>query len=334
MVTSVVSGISAQAVTPQVSGSKALIQAVSVVSPEVAWISGHNGAVLRTVDGGANWESRPVMNADSLQFRDVYALDANTAWLLSAGNGSASRIYRTTDGGTSWKLQFQNSDSTAFYDCFTFFDAQTGVAYSDAANRQTRILRTTNGGDRWELLSAGAVPAALEGEGAFAASGHCVTSFGSRHGWVALGGPGARLFRSTDAGTTWLSYETPFVRGESGGMTGVAFRDSLDGIGVAGQIGNMGRDTSTAAVGITTDGGRTWQLRNRPGRPGTPFGVVVMPEVDRLTAIAVGPGGLFVTRDNGGSWQTVDTQAFWSVGATGRRAWAVGPQGRVVRLDF
>ena len=31
--------------------------------------------------------------ADTLQFRDVHALDADRAWLLSAGPGELSRIY-------------------------------------------------------------------------------------------------------------------------------------------------------------------------------------------------------------------------------------------------
>ena len=48
---------------------------------------------------------------DSLQFRDIHAFGADTAFALSIGNGEASRIYRTVDGGTTWNEQFRNTDS-------------------------------------------------------------------------------------------------------------------------------------------------------------------------------------------------------------------------------
>jgi photosystem II stability/assembly factor-like uncharacterized protein len=152
-----------------------------------------------------------------------------------------------------------------------------------------------------------------------------------RHGWVALGGPGARLFRTTDAGATWSLHETPFVRGAGGGMTAVAFRDALVGVGVAGRIDQMNADTASAAVGFTRDGGRTWQLAARPPRPGAPFGVTWATDGG---IVVVGPGGLFLGTEGGTRWRTLDERAWWSVGGNGRTVWAVGPQGRIIRLGF
>jgi photosystem II stability/assembly factor-like uncharacterized protein len=313
------------------SPTTALLQAVAVPSDSVVWLSGHRGTVLRSTDGGWTFTVRPVPGAEQLQFRDIHARDAATAWILSAGNGDQSRIYRTDDGGATWARQFTNPDSAAFYDCLTFFDDRIGVAYSDAVNGRTLILRTTDGGGSWAHLPAGAVPPPLEGEGAFAASGGCVTSVDDRHGWVALGGPGARLFRTTDAGATWSLHETPFVRGAGGGMTAVAFRDALVGVGVAGRIDQMNADTASAAVGFTRDGGRTWQLAARPPRPGAPFGVTWATDGG---IIVVGPGGLFLGTEGGTRWRTLDERAWWSVGGNGRTVWAVGPQGRIIRLGF
>src|SRR5690606_26346845 len=81
--------------TPQESGTTALIQAVSVVSEQVVWASGHEGTYLRTTDGGRTWHAAKVPGADTLQFRDIHAVDENTAYLLSAGPGELSRIYKT-----------------------------------------------------------------------------------------------------------------------------------------------------------------------------------------------------------------------------------------------
>ena len=263
------------------------------------------------------------------------ATDDVTAWALSAGPGPLSRIYATSDGGQNWTRQFINADSTAFYDCLTFFDRRTGVAYSDSEGDRTRILRTTDGGENWQLLPESAVPAALEGEGAFAASGGCVVSSDNRHGWVALGAPAARLFRSTDAGASWQVHSTPVVSGEGAGLTAVSFRDSMHGIGVAADMsGNYRADTASAAVALTDDGGLTWRLVSRPARPGSLFGVTWLAGVDSLSALAVGPGGLFLTRDLGRSWTTLDERPFWSVASYGNTAWAVGPGGVILRIEF
>lgn len=324
----------AQQVDTLSSGTTALLQAVSLPAPGVAWVSGHRGTVLRSLDDGATWTARPVPGAERLQFRDIVAIDADTAWILSAGNGRDSRIYRTTDGGARWTLQFENADSAAFYDCLAVLDARTAVAFSDAAHGRTLILRTDDGGTSWRHLGADAVPAPLEGEGAFAASGGCVSSFGPEHAWVATGGPQARLFRSTDAGRHWTSHETPFVRGPSAGMTAVAFRSPLHGVAVAGRIDAMNADTASAAVGLTTDGGMSWSLAARPPRPGALFGVAWARDAADAPIIAVGPGGVFVSEDAARSWRVVDAAAFWSVGAREGLAFAVGPNGRILRLRF
>ncbi len=90
----------------QASGVSAVLQAVSAVSDEVAWVTGHAAVVLRTTNGGATWQRLTVPNAerDSLQFRDVEAFDQHRAYILAAGPGPRSRILYTSDGGRTWTL--------------------------------------------------------------------------------------------------------------------------------------------------------------------------------------------------------------------------------------
>src|SRR3954468_3359892 len=90
----------------QRSGTNALLIAVSPVDERTVWVSGSAGTWLRTTGGGATWQNGRVPGADSLQVRDVHAVDANTAYLLSIGDGPQSRIYKTTDAGAHWALQF------------------------------------------------------------------------------------------------------------------------------------------------------------------------------------------------------------------------------------
>lgn len=323
-------------ITEQQSGTTELLQAVSAANEKVAWVSGHGGAVARTLDGGEHWALRPVPGAEKLEFRDIHALSADVAWAMSAGPGQLSRIYHTNDGGATWALQFTNADPAAFFDCITFFDKKTGVAFSDAVGDRTMILRTTDAGEHWNLLARSAVPGALKGEGAFAASGGCLVSSGKKRGWVATGSPEARILRTDDAGKTWQTFATPFVRSADGaGMTATSWLDTRRGIGVASRISARGTtDTSSAAVGISNDGGATWTLGTRPAAPGGIYGVTWVPGAGRNTAVAGALSGLHVTRDAGTSWTSATTTAYWSVGAAGKRVWGVGPGGRITRLDF
>jgi photosystem II stability/assembly factor-like uncharacterized protein len=318
---------------PQASGTAALLQAVSAPSERVAWVSGHAAAVLRTTNGGETWErlTVPGAAADSLQFRDVHAVDALVAYLLAAGPGARSRIYKTTDGGRSWLRQFTNTDSSAFYDCFAFWDAGRGVAFSDAVAGRFIVRVTEDGGTHWTPIPEEALPKAHAGEGGFAASGACVVTLAGRFAWIGTGAADtARVLATADGGRSWRSVATPVVAGTFAGIAALAFHDTLHGIALGGKLGNPAAWSDNVAV--TADGGRTWRLAGRPKFPGAVYGATAVPGREGMT-VAVGPKGLDYSADGGSSWMSVDTLAYWSVGfASSRIGWAVGPGGRIVKL--
>ena len=64
-----------------------------------AWVSGNDGGVWRTTDGGGRWQDVSPPDTAGLLFRDVEANDARDARVLAVGQGDGSRIYTTTDGG-------------------------------------------------------------------------------------------------------------------------------------------------------------------------------------------------------------------------------------------
>jgi photosystem II stability/assembly factor-like uncharacterized protein len=147
----------------QSSGTTARLRGVSAVSSTVAWASGSDGVYLKTIDGGARWRAATVPGAETLDFRDVEAFDADTAYLLSIGDGEHSRIYKTTDGGEHWNLQFTNRNPKAFFDAMAFWDAGRGVAVSDSVDGRFVIIKTTDGGASWKEIPPEKLPPALAG---------------------------------------------------------------------------------------------------------------------------------------------------------------------------
>ena len=304
----------------QTSGTTQLLIGVSAVNERVVWVSGTGATFLRTTDGGATWQVGRVPGADTLQFRDVQAVDSNTAWLLSIGNGSASRIYFTRDAGRTWTLQFTNAEPKAFYDCLDFWSPRRGLAISDGVDGQMVGLTTGDGGAHWERIPAASLPAADSGEGSFAASGTCVIARPGGEAWVAVGTPSSRLLHTRDYGVTWSADSVPVI-----GITSVSFRSRRDGIVV-------GFD-STVAAAATHDGGRTWVRGGPPPFPAGVYGGVYVPGARRPTVVAAGPRGLAYSLDDGATWIAIDSNAYWSVAfASPRAGWAVGPHGRITKL--
>ena len=216
--------------TMQNSGVTARLRGVSAVSERVAWASGSGSTVLRTLDGGLTWQKLSV-TTDVLDFRDIDAMDSETAYVLAAGNGPASRIYKTTDAGKTWTMQFKSEDSKVFLDAMSFWDADHGVVFGDSVDGQFYVLTTKDGGRVWSRVSADKLPPALENEGAFAASGTNIALFGKSYAWIGTGAAAkSRVLRTADGGQTWQVFDTPLTSGPSAGIFSIAFRDTKHGV--------------------------------------------------------------------------------------------------------
>lgn len=149
--------------TAQESGTSERLIGLHPVNERVVWAGGTGGTFARTTDGGSTWTTGTVPGADSLQFRDVHAVSADTAYLLSIGRGDQSRIYKTRDGGQTWTRQFTSPEPEAFFDCMDFWDAEHGIAFSDAIDGEFYLVTTRDGGDTWTLASPAPLPGLFGG---------------------------------------------------------------------------------------------------------------------------------------------------------------------------
>jgi hypothetical protein len=109
--------------------------------------------VLRTDDGGLNWDSTelPALTEPESQAVDTAHLnvvDTLTAWVMvklqSGSSFSLGRLFVTRDGGVSWETR----DAPAG-DPVSFIDANTGWMVGGPA--QDSIYYTRDGGQTWQL---------------------------------------------------------------------------------------------------------------------------------------------------------------------------------------
>jgi photosystem II stability/assembly factor-like uncharacterized protein len=323
--------LAAPAWTDQTSGVTARLRGVSAVDNRVAWASGNSGTVLRTSDGGATWQKLVVPDAAKLDFRDIDAISADVAYVLSIGAGQSSRIYKTVDAGKTWTLQFTNTDPKAFFDAMAFWDTDRGLAFSDSVDGTLVILRTDDGGKDWTRVPADHVPPAVESEGAFAASGTNIAMFGRDQAWI--GTSRSRVLHSADGGHTWTAVSTPLASGQSAGIFSIAFRDAQHGVVVGGDYRKEAEAIDNAA--FTSDGGRTWTLVK--GLSGFRSVVAYVPGAPTPTVIAIGPQGADQSTDDGRSWTPLAGSSGLHTFSFGQRqaiGWGAGEQGRIMRLDY
>jgi photosystem II stability/assembly factor-like uncharacterized protein len=305
----------------QPAGVDANLRGVAVVvhrGSTLIWATGSKGTILHSEDAGQTWTPAHISGAENLDFRGVQTFDGKSIYVMSSGEGPASRIYKSADGGATWALQYSDKRKAFFLDALACSDSKHCFALSDPVDGKFLLLETTDG-LHWNELPGEQMPAALPQEGAFAASNSSLLLYGKTDLYFATGGPRARVFHSVDLGRTWTVTETPVISGKpSQGIFSIV--RAGDTVVVVGGDYDKPNDGGKSAA-YSSDEGKTWHLAEE-----LPSGY--RSSVDTFDAgfVAVGLNGAETSR-NGIHWSHIDSPGLNAVTFISGKGWAVGPKG-------
>jgi photosystem II stability/assembly factor-like uncharacterized protein len=277
--------------------------------------------------------------AEKLDFRGVWAWDADTAIVMSSGPGDASRLYKTTDGCSTWKLLYTNPDKEGFWDAVVAPNPELIYVLGDPVHGTFTVGRMGRDPNGVSVASPIAAPArAAEGAGAFAASNSSLVILGHtdmpEHAWFGTGGkPGAFVYRLevhslNESGdvreSQWHAFPVPLAGGaDAAGVFSIGFRDVLHGVAVGGDYTKPNESAGTAAW--SADGGKRWTAAANPPH-GYRSAVAWDPEAKAW--IAAGTNGSDISYDDGKTWEPLD-DGNWNALSL---PWIVGPQGRIAKV--
>lgn len=303
-------------------GTNASFRSLSVVDTATIWAGGSNGTVVRSVNGGKTWDIYTINDVKNLDFRGIHAFNANLAWAMSAGDADKglARIYKTTDGGKNWQLVFHTTQQGVFLDCLKMKDKKVGFVVGDGIGGKPYFLKTTDGGNTWKQISVKQLPNILEGEASYAASNSSIAIQGKKV-WICTQN---RVFISKNNGKSWKVVVTPFEKTQSGGIFGLYFWNTHEGIATGGDYRNDKK--MYLNIAITKNGGETWQTTNFA----EPYGLKESAWLrSNSQLIAVGTSGTSLSTDKGKTWQAIDNQAFHVIQCQQKKCYAIGAKGQL-----
>lgn len=304
------------------------------------WVSGSQGLIGKSKDGGQTWNWYHPKGYATRDFRDIQALDAQTAIAIAVDTPAV--ILKTTDGGKSWKTVYYNPAKGMFLDALDFSDPGNGIVVGDPVNhvdpldhvspedRQIFLLKTRDGGDHWFPYQ---LPAESEkadsAEAFFAASGTNIHLNVNGSFLFVSGGSRSRLW--TNHG---LIGDLPLMQGRATtGANGLAVYGKM--VAVVG--GDFTRpEAGDSSFALSRNGGKTWVNGPESGAfkgPGYMSSVAIVSEQVLITC---GLKGVWLTKDSGLSWQVLDKRPFNTIQLDRKRqtAYLIGPGGTVATYAY
>jgi len=240
------------------------------IDNQTGFVTGINGVILRTTDGGDTW-SDPLNTPTDRTLNGIYFPTPEIGYV--AGNGGV--ILKTTDGGDNW-VDVDNPAGTFGLNDVMFTDEENGWVAG-----VNRLLKTEDGGQTWQQIT----PAQGISPGNYLS----LHLFDENNGIFV--GTNGTIQRTEDGGQTFINLNNPAFRT----LNSIRFTDNNTGwaVGISGSVIK------------TTDGGNTWVQQSS----GTGVDLFDISAFDVNNAAVVGENSTRIrTTDGGNTW--IQTENF------------------------
>ncbi|MDP4198536.1 MAG: YCF48-related protein [Bacteroidota bacterium] len=289
------------------------------LSPQLGFVGGDGGTVLRSIDSGTTWARLATVPVSSESGTGVYGIhffDATNG--LAAGDGY--NVWRTNDGGHTWSaIPISTSYNLR---CMAFASPTVGIlgtadAYSTPPGSNGELWRTSDGGATWNRVLSIST-------GSF----YHIRFLSATYG-IALGKFGTSYW-TTDAGQTWNRSANDVPQYQ---ITRSTFLNAQTGFacGILQQTDGSADPTGGALL-RTDDAGQTWSTISHLQYPvqGIASGAAGI-----LTAAGYA-GNVLESTDQGATWPhaTLGSARWIDVNyATPQRTIMIGANGHIATRD-
>jgi photosystem II stability/assembly factor-like uncharacterized protein len=195
--------------------------AIDFPTPQIGFVSGYDGSIYKSTDGGINWTQLETGTTDDV-FRVMKFASPNAGFAASGTNYNLlDRIWRTSDGGASWEM-VQDYKGTRSIGGLYFRDSLTGFMVGSDYKALESVYKTADGGDTWTNVWSGPdKDIVLDG----------IDFANDKLGYVV--GAKGRILKTTDGGDSWNIDDSPtteFLTSVSVPSPGKAYTAGFDGV--------------------------------------------------------------------------------------------------------
>jgi photosystem II stability/assembly factor-like uncharacterized protein len=267
---------------------------IDFVNSRLGHMGGTDGALYRSVDGGANWTSISPPNG----FK--YAYDISSLDFISADTGFAvgflGRIMKTTDSGQTW---VSYSPTYSGISSVTFGSPSTGYATNGSY-----ILKTTDTGRTWNTLGLST------GTDFGSSSAFKYAHFTSADTGYVISNHYVEVHKTSDGGQSWTTLNPAGAGYED--VPGVSYPDPKTDILSLGTL-----------LVETKDGGNSWNSLWSAQYSNQYFANIFYVNATTAYATSFSTNQLYKTTDGFQTWNLVFTN---SLGYSITGIWFVNPQ--------
>jgi photosystem II stability/assembly factor-like uncharacterized protein len=305
-------------------GRPVSLRGLSVVDDQTIWVSGSEGTVGRSVDGGKTWTWSKVPGHEHADFRDVEAFSDLEAVIM--GVAEPALIMRTSDGGNHWTNVYTDTAKSAFWDAMEFSGDQ-GALVGDPNKGNIFFVLTTDRGMTWHPAPGRSMPQAFPGEAFFAASGSNICYKGSGNWALVSGGKKSSIYYGGNKFALNLNQGS-----ETTGANSIAV-DPADSNQAFVVGGDFSQDTARK--------GNSLRIRFSPFSQESPTApprgyrsCVIYLDANRM--VCCGSSGVDISKNGGMDWKGISEKSFHVChkAKSGKAVFLAGTKGSIARLDW